>query len=377
MDWRKEWFEFEDVAYMDVARQAPIPRAAVKAAQAAIEWKKFPHLQPDSAQWELPNRIRAASAKLIGGKPEEIAVTTGASTGLTAVAYAFDWKPDDEVLIATGEFPAHFTTWKPLEAQGQLKVKIVHPRERFITADDFIAAMTPKTRLVSASLVRFNDASLLDAARVAKACHEHGAMFLLDASQSVGAMKMDVGELGADFLVSSGYKWMLGPYGTGFFWARLEHIERMRVPPYYWMALEGMESFSALSFDEPRPARGARRWDAAETGSMFNLRALDASLDFILSVGVETIEAHNRKLMQQMLDRLPKDRCAPASPADPAQRGPYACFSGRTPEKTAALFDALRKAGVIVSLREGAIRVAPHLFNTERDIDRLISAVTV
>src|SRR5258708_14602700 len=254
MDWRNEWFEFEDVTYLDVARQAPIPRAAVKAAQAAIEWKKFPHLQPDSAQFELPNRIRAASARLIGGKPEEIAVTTGASAGLAAVANGFDWKPDDEVLIAAGEFPAPFTTWKPLEAQGRLKVRIVRPRERFITADDFIAAMTPKTRLVSASLVRFDDGSLLDAARVAKACHERGAMLLLDASQSAGALQMDVAELGADFVGSSGYKWMLGPYGTGFFWARMEQIERMRVPPLYWTAIEGVGNFSALSMAEDRPA---------------------------------------------------------------------------------------------------------------------------
>ncbi len=377
MDWRKEWFEFEDVAYLDLARQAPIPRVSIRAAQEAIEWKKYPHRITDSVFFDLPNRIRASVAKLIGARPEEIALTTGASAGLAAVANGFDWKPDDEILIATGEFPAQFTTWKPLEAQGRLKVKVIRPRERFITADDFIAAMGAHTRLVSASLVRFDDGSLLDAAQVAKACHGRGALLLLDASQCVGAMKMDVAELGADFIASCGYKWLLGPYGTGFFWARSEHIERMRVQPFYWMALEGANNFSSLSFEDLRPAQGARRWDSPETGSFFNLSAMDASLDFVLRVGVETVEAHNGRLMEQMLERLPKDRCVAASPADPARRGPYACFAARSPEKTAALYDTLRKAGVIVSLREGSVRVSPHLYNTERDIDRLISLITV
>ena len=376
MDWRKEWFEFEEVTYLNLAGQAPLPRTSIRAAQAAIEWKKYPHQMPDSEYFELPNRVRASLAKLIGARAEEIALTTGATGGLAAVANGFDWKTDDEILIATGEFPAHFTTWKPLEAQGRLKVKVVHPRERFIAADDFIAAMGPKTKLVSASLVRFDDGSLLDAARVAQACHERGALLLLDASQCVGAMKMDVAELGADFVAAAGYKWLLSPYGTGFFWARNEHIERMRVQPFYWMAIEGAQNFSALSFEDARPAQGARRWDSPETGSFFNLSAMDASLEFVLRVGVETVETHNRRLVEQMLDRLPKDRCVAASPADPARRGPYACFAARSPEKTAALYDTLRKAGVIVSLREGSVRVSPHLFNTERDIDRLISVVT-
>ncbi|HYL10068.1 MAG TPA: aminotransferase class V-fold PLP-dependent enzyme [Candidatus Acidoferrales bacterium] len=376
MDWRTEWFEFEDVSYLNLAGQCPLPRASIRAVQAAIEWKKFPHQMPDSAYFDIPNRIRASLAKLIGARPEEIALTTGATGGLTAVAHGFDWKPEDEILIAAGEFPAHFTTWKPVEAQGHLKVKVVHPRERFITADDFIAAMGPRTRLVSASLVRFDDGSRLDAGRVAQACHERSALLLLDASQCAGAMKMDVAKLGADFIVSAGYKWLLGPYGTGFFWARSEHIERMRVQPFYWMALEGADNFSSLSFEEARPARGARRWDSPETASFFNLSAMDASLEFVLRAGVETIEAHNRRLMELMLERLPKDRCVAASPADPAERGPYACFAARSPEKTAALYDKLRKAGVITSLREGKVRVSPHLYNTERDIDRLISVVT-
>jgi selenocysteine lyase/cysteine desulfurase len=126
------------------------------------------------------------------------------------------------------------------------------------------------------------------------------------------------------------------------------------------------------------PRQGAKRWDTSEWASHFNLNlaALDVSVDFVARVGVETAAAHNRKLIDFMYERLPMDRCIPTSPLDGAKRGPFGCFAARTPEKTAALYEKLRKENVIVSLRQGSIRVSPHLYNTERDIDRLISVIT-
>jgi cysteine desulfurase/selenocysteine lyase len=376
-DYRQEWFEIEDATYLNLAAQSPMPKAAHRAVQAAIEWKKNPHHMPDSAYFEVPNRIRASLAKLIGGHPDEIALTTGASSGMSAVAHGLTWKPGDEVLTAKGEFPLQYTTWKPMEAREGLVMKVVAPRERFLSADDFIAAMTPRTRMVSVSMVRFDNAVLLDAAHLAAACHAQGALLLLDVSQCCGAMPLDVAKLGADFLVCAGYKWLLSPYGTGFFWAKNELTANMRPGPFYWAAAEGAENFHSLAFEDPKPAPGARRWDMAETSNYFNFAAMDASLQFVLQFGPETVQAHNRKLIDLLFERLPKDRCVPASPLDSARRGPYGCFTARSPEKTAELYHKLVKERVITSLREGNIRVSPHLYNSERDIDRLVAAITV
>jgi selenocysteine lyase/cysteine desulfurase len=376
-DYRHEWFEIEDATYLNLAAQSPMPKVAHRAVQTAIEWKKFPHRITDAAYFEVPNRIRASIAKLIGGQSDEVALTTGASTGMSAVAYGLTWKPGDEILTAKGEFPLQYATWKPMEAREGIVMKVIAPRERFLSADDFLAAMTPRTRLVSVSLVRFDNAVLLDAARIAAACHAQGALLLLDVSQACGAIPMNVGALGADFLVSAGYKWLLSPYGTGFFWARNEHTDKMRPGPFYWAAAKGAENFGSLSFEDPQPVRGARRWDMAETSNYFNFAAMDASLQFVLQLGPETVQAHNRKLIDLLFERLPKDRCVPASPLDSAQRGTYGCFAARTPERTAALYEKLRKENIIVSLREGNIRVSPHVYNTEQDIDRLIAAITV
>jgi selenocysteine lyase/cysteine desulfurase len=355
-----------------------MPRVSIRAVQAALEAKKFPHHKPDSTFYEVPNRIRSSIARLIAAKPEEIALTSGATAGVSAVAYGLSWKPGDEVITATGEFPLQYTVWKPMEEREGLKVKIVTPREKFITADDLIAAITPRTRVVSVSLVRFNDGSLLDAPRLAAACHAHGALLLLDASQCCGALPMDVQQLGADFIVSAGYKWLLGPFGTGFFWIKSEHLEKVRPGPFYWMAVEGSDNFAALNFEDPKPAPSAKRWDAPEWASHFNfnLAAMDASIDFVVRMGPEMVTAHNRRLIEFMFERLPKDRCVPASPLDSSRRGPYGCFAARSPEKTAELYQHLRKENIVVSLREGNIRVSPHVYNSERDIDRLISVIT-
>jgi len=378
IDWRQEWFEIEDATYLNLASQSPMPKVSIRAVQAALEANKNPHHKADSTFFEVPNRLRTSLAKLIGARPEEIALTSGASTGVAAVAYALTWKPGDEVITAKGEFPLQYAVWKPMEEREGLKLTIVSPRERFITADDLISAMTPRTRLVSVSMVRFDDGSLLDVARVAEACHKQGALLLLDASQCCGSLPMDVNQLGADFIVSAGYKWLLGPFGTGFFWVKRDHLAMVRPGPFYWMAVAGSHNFSALNFDDAKPEANAKRWDSPEWASYynFNLVALDTSVDFVVRMGPELVAAHNRKLIELMFERLPKDRFVPASPLDPARRGPYGCFAARSKEKTAEVYQHLRKENVVVSLREGNIRVSPHLYNTERDIDRLISVVT-
>jgi cysteine desulfurase/selenocysteine lyase len=196
-------------------------------------------------------------------------------------------------------------------------------------------------------------------------------------SQCAGALPVDVRTLGADFVAASGYKWLLSPYGTGFFWARADLIERMRAGPFYWMALEDAEQFHTLSTGVYNLAKGARRWDSPETASFTNLAAMDASLTLLSRIGVEAVWEHTQRLTGMLIDRLPRDRYVLASPGSADARGPYACVAARKPEMTAQFFERLRAAQVFVSLREGALRISPHLYNSERDIDRLLTVLAV
>jgi len=276
---------------------------------------------------------------MIGGKPEEIAITSGASTGISAVALGLEWRRGDELITAAGEFPLQYTTWLPMQEREGVVVRRVAPSGQFLDADDLIAALTPRTRLVSASLVRFNDASLLNARKVADACHAQGSLLLLDVSQCCGALPIDVNALGADFMICAGYKWLLGPYGTGFFWTRLDNLSLFRPGPFYWMATEGLENFSVLDLSNPKPSQSARRWDAPEWASYYNLNVatMAASVEFVAQVGPGAVLDHTRKLIDRMFEHLPPGYRA-ASPLDASGRGSFGCFQSSSVEQTTGVY---------------------------------------
>lgn len=375
-NYRTEFADFEGVTYLNAALQGPLPLVAAREAQAALEWKEHPYRMPDCAYFDLPDRIREKTARLIGGRPDEIAVTTGASAGLAAVAAGIDWKPGDEVLVGRGEFPAHFSTWLRYEQAGKLRVRVVEPQSRFISADDYIGQIGPQTRVVSASLVRFDNGAKLDALRVAQACEKVGAALLLDVTQCAGSMAVNIHDLGASMAVCSGYKWLLGPYGTGFFWVASEWTERLPLGAVYFMALEDARDFHAMpTIGNMRPAPGARRWDSAETANFTNLAAFDSSLDLVQRIGVNAVQRHIDVLTSEIIDRLPGTRCVLVSPAERERRGPYVCVSARDPKETPALYEKLRAAQISVSLRGNALRIAPHIYNTAEDVARLIEAL--
>jgi selenocysteine lyase/cysteine desulfurase len=375
-DYRSEFADFESVAYLNAALQGPMPLAAAREAQAALEWKKRPDRLGDTAYFDLPDRIREKVSRVIGARPDEIAVTSGASAGLASVAAGIDWKPGDEVLVGRGEFPAHFSTWLRYEKAGKLRVRVVEPRGRFITADDYIAQIGPQTRVISASFVRFDNGARLDSARVGDACRKVGAALLLDITQCAGSMPLDIRELGADMAVCSGYKWLLGPYGAGFFWIASEWIERLPLGAVYFMALEGARDFHALPSEKFQPVPGARRWDSPETANFTNLAAFESSLDLVLRIGLDSVARHVDGLVGELIERLPRDRCMLASPEERSKRGPYVCVSARKREETPVLYEKVRAAQIHVSLRDNALRIAPYLYNTPEEISRLIEVLS-
>jgi selenocysteine lyase/cysteine desulfurase len=376
IDYRSEFADFEDVAYLNASLQGPLPLRAAQDAQAALEWKKRPDRMGDEVYFDLPDRIREQIAYLIGARSEEIAVTSGASAGLASVAAGIDWKPGDEVLVGRGEFPAHRSTWLRYQQAGLLRVRVVEPRGRFITADDYIAQIGRHTRVVSASLVRFDNGARLDAPRIAEACRKIGAALLLDLSQCAGSMCLNIRELGATMAVCSGYKWLLGPYGTGFFWIASEWVERLPLGAVYFMALEGARDFHALPSDNLRPVPGARRWDSPETANFTNLAAFNYSLGLVSRIGLDQVALYVDGLVDEIIERLPRDRCVLASPEERSQRGAFVCVSARKPENTPALYDKVRAAKIHVSLRENALRISPHIYNSRDHISRLIDVLS-
>jgi len=371
-DWKNEWFPIDDATYLNFAAHAAIPRVALNAVQASVAAKMRPHIVDDLSFFSVAASLRQTLATLIGASPDEIALTTGAGAGLAAIAYALEWSAGDEVIIARGEFPVQYATWKPMEAREGIKVRIVAPRGQFIQADDLIAAMTPGTRVISASHVRFDDGSLLDVPSLAAACKRNGTLLVLDVSQSCGAIPMNVQSLGADFIVCAGYKYLLSPWGTGFLWTRKESLDSLRPGPYNWLS-QGVENFARINYVDPEPAPTLSRWDAAEAASVynFNLTVMEASAKFVLDASPALIRDHNQALIDYFFERLPEGYRL-ASPRQASQRGVFGCIEAGSRGDTELLYSTLRDARFVVALREGKIRVAPHLLNSTEDIDRLV-----
>jgi len=165
--------------------------------------------------------------------------------------------------------------------------------------------------------------------------------------------------------------------GTGFFWAKANTLDGA-AGAVLLDGIDGIAQFRGVNFDDPKPAANAKRWDSPEGASYFNfnLVAMDVSVDSWCEWGRNWSLRTPAKLIELLFEHLPKDRYVLASPTDAARRGTYGCFAARSREKTAEVYQHLRKKMLLVSLARGNIRVSPHLYNTERDIDRLISVVT-
>jgi selenocysteine lyase/cysteine desulfurase len=371
-NWSSEWIPIDDAVYFDSAAHAVMPRVSAAAAESSIAMNRNPHRVDDTTYFEISDAVRSTIATLIGGRADEVALTTGASTGLQVLAQHLEWQRGDEIVIAAGDFPVQYAVWKPMEARAGAQLKLVAPRDGVIAAEDVIAAITNRTRVVSLSHVRFDTGAVLDAARIAEACRAAGAWFVLDVSQSCGAIPLDVSELGADAVVGAGYKWLLGPYGTGFFWMKDTRLDELLPGPFYWTG-QNATDFKSLDFDRPVPSRNANRFDAAEWATQLNLNltTFRASVALVARIGPETVLRHGRVLIDTLFERLPRS-CVATSPLDHSSRGAFGSFTAGSAEETAALYEQLRAANFIVSLRQGKIRVAPHLFNSTEQIGMLI-----
>ncbi len=372
VSWKND-FDLGDTTYLNGANHGPLPRVAIDAVIEALGWKRDPSLVDDSIYFTLPDRVRRAAAPFFGCDPGDLAVTTGASAGTGLLAGGLDWKPGDHVVIPAGEFPALYLPWIALRSAG-VEVTMV-PTDGGLTPERIADSLRPTTRVVAVAQVNFATGYRVDVEAIGRLCRDRDIAFLIDASQAVGAVPLDVRSADAAVVASAGYKWMLSPYGTGLLYVNPEWVDRLRPPVVNWTTVAGADDFNNLTELGVDFRPGAARWDAPETASFLNCMPMAAALEFLGAIGIERVYAHTRFLIDRLVDGLPAGFRAESSLVE-AHRSSIFRLVGDDPERTHAAYQRCLEARVSVSMRESGLRVSPGVWNSADDIDRLLEQLS-
>ncbi|MGA3166743.1 MAG: aminotransferase class V-fold PLP-dependent enzyme [Terriglobia bacterium] len=373
-NYRQEFSDFSPTVYLDCAYQGPFPLATRERLYEAIELKVHPDRLDAPEYFRLPERVRARIARLVGAGPSEIALTTSATQGIGIVAAGLGLGPGDEVVVASSNFPSNLFTWLHLRRKGVV-VKVLASVHGEVGLEPVAAALSARTRVLALDWVNYTSGYRIDLATMGELVHARGGIFVVDGTQGVGAQELDLNALPVDVLVCAAYKWLLGPYGTGFAYVRRELLGKLDLPVINWYSVEGAEDFDSLPSEQFRLIHDARVFDSGETGNFINLHGLDASLEFLEGVTPRAAYEHCRRLLERLADGLRAQGCALSAASRVNHESTILGFQACPPEATTELHRKLRAHHIAVSLRQGVIRVSPYLYNDETDIDRLLEVV--
>jgi selenocysteine lyase/cysteine desulfurase len=314
--------------------------------------------------------------RLIRAPADDVILANSASYGLHLLANGIPWRPGDEVLLMRTDFPSCILPWLGLEDRG-VRVRYIQPRERVIQPDELAASISPSTRLLCATWVHSLSGYAVDLHGLGQVCRKYGVIFVANCSQAVGARPLNVSDTPVDAITSVGFKWLCGPYGTGFCWMRPELRETLEYNQAYWLS---MQTADDLGKENAVPALrtdlGARQYDVFGTANFFNYKPWTASIEYVLKKGVDRIRDYDQRLVSRFIAGLDRDTYELLSPEEEGDRRSTLIFiSHKQRDRNKQVYDSLRERGVYVAYRAGSLRIAPHLYNTDADIDRALSAL--
>jgi cysteine desulfurase / selenocysteine lyase len=364
---------FDGRAWFNTAHQGPLPRPALDAAGHAAALKAAPHRIRDDDFSEVPERLRGLLARLVGGDAEEIVLGNSTSYGLHLVANGLPLGEGDEVLVVEGDYPATVLPWRRLAGAG-VRVRAVRPRHGLLSADDVAAAVGPGTRVLAVTWVDSFTGRALDLDALGAVCRDRAVLLVVNASQALGARPLDVAATPVDAVAACGYKWLCGPYGTGFAWLHPELLARLRPQQAYWLAMQAGRGLEEMRDTTLRDDLGARAHDVFCPAAFATTLPWIASLELFLAAGVGAIARHDQRLVDRLVDGLRRDRYDLVSPADGPSRSTLVVLARRD-GSSQDRYRRLAAAGIDAAYREGNIRLSVHLFNDDDQIGRALETL--
>jgi selenocysteine lyase/cysteine desulfurase len=369
---QRQLFDLPDeIAYLNCAYMSPLLRRAAAVGAAALARKCRPWtISPDDFFADSEG-ARQLFATLLGAAADDIALVPAASYGLAVAAANLRLAPGQRILVLVEQFPSNVYTWRELARQrGGEVLTVERPADGDWTAA-VLAGLDERVAITALPHCHWTDGGLLDLVAIGARCRAVGSALVLDVTQSLGALPLDLARVGPDFLVCPGYKWLLGPYSLGYLYVAPRHQDG-RPLEHNWIAREGSEDFARLTLYRERHQPGARRFDVGERSNFALLPVAMVGLEQLLAWDVAAIAATLAAKTAAIAERA-----ASLGLHATASEHRAGHFLGlRFPQGVPpGLPERLAAEQVYVSLRGDSLRVTPHLYNDAGDVEKLFSVL--
>jgi selenocysteine lyase/cysteine desulfurase len=360
-----------EIGYFNTANLSPVLHAVRAAGEAALEQRARPWTISSRDWFTDVERLRALVADLLGGDADGVALVPSTSYGFAVAARNLPIGPGRQVLVLAEEYPSGIYTWRAATRAAGAEMLTVARAAGQGWTEAILAVLDERVEVVSVPHVHWTDGSLVDLPVVARRAREVGARLVVDGSQSVGAMPFDVADVRPDFLVTVGYKWLLGPFGLGYLYVDEQHRDGETIE-HNWILREGSEDFARLVDyrDEYQP--GARRFDVGERTKFELVPMAVAALEQLTRWRVDRIAMGLERITERLED---VGRELGLDPVPRSGRGPHMLGLGLPARMRSEALGTLAAVGCHASVRGGSLRLAPHLHVTEADLHRLTGAL--
>jgi len=326
------------------------------------------HGSQDFLKWmDRLEAIRASLARLIGAGSQEMAFVENTSQGLNAIANSLQWEPGDVVLISYPEFPANIYPWLNLQRLG-VTIRYLERQKGSISINNALNSICPRTRLLVISSVDYATGFAADLEGLGQMCQSKGILFCLDAIQSLGLLPIDVKASHVHFMSSGGYKWLLGPMGTGCLFIDDSVRHFLQSSHVGWKSVINPEDFD-IDFTLKKEAA---RFEPGNL-NLAGIFGLGASVELLLEIGIPTIWQRVKRLIQKLQEGIEQRGLSVYPGLGASERSGILTFiPPKNPEDLARF---LEDQGIAVSLRHGRIRLSPHFYNNNQDIEYILSVL--
>lgn len=373
-DYRKDFASFDGRIWLNAASEGPLPLCAARALQEAVEWKSKPYLLDHSKFVAAVKELKESIGRLLNVPAADVILANSASYGLHLLANGMRWQKADEILLMQNDFPTNILPWLALERKG-VKVRQIKPREKVLQPQELLEHISTRTRLFCISHIHTFTGFVLDIEEFARICRKKNVLFVVNCSQSAGTMPLDCSKLAADAVVAAGYKWLCGPYGTGFCWIKPQVRETLDLNQAYWVAVLSYEELHKEGPLTLKKLTTARKYDVFGTANFFNFVPLRTAVDYWLEIGLDKVRAYHDRLLDELIKGLKNSAYALISPEEGKFRSSLAVFSHKDRQKNPQIFRSLLDQKIYPALWKGNLRVAPHVYNTKDEIDTLLKAL--